>query len=65
MEEYAIQVIESGVPLSFGELYLLTLPEISAIVSGFKSRIKLQKVFFGNMTAAIYNVNRSKNSKGY
>lgn len=63
MEEYAIQVIESGVPLSFSDLYQLTLPEISALVSGFRSRIKLQKVFFGNMTAAIYNVNRSKNTK--
>lgn len=63
MEEYAMQIIESGVPLSFAELYSLTLPELSAIMTGFKARIKLQKVFFGNVTAAVYNVNRGKNSR--
>ena len=63
MEDYAIQVMESGVPLTFSDLYQLTLPEISAVLSGFRARIKLNKVFFGNMTAAIYNVNRSKNSR--
>lgn len=63
MEEYAMQVIESGVPLSFPDLYRLTLPEISAIMSGFKTRIKLQKMFFGNVTAAIYNTNRPKGSR--
>lgn len=63
MEEYAVQVIESGVPLSFSDLYRLTLPEVSAIMTGYKSRVKLQKVFFGNVTAAIYNVNRQKGSR--
>ena len=58
-----MQVIETGVPLSFDELYSLTLPEISAVMSGFKARIKLQQVFFGNLTAAVYNVNRSKNTR--
>lgn len=58
-----MQVIETGVPLSFNELYSLTLPEISSVLSGFKARIKMEKVFFGNLTAAIYNVNKPKNTK--
>lgn len=41
------------------------MTELSAYIKGFKAEIRRNAVFFGTITASIYNVNRGKDTKWY
>lgn len=63
MAEYCLEVMRGGIDISPSELYGLTLPELSAYIDGYRKRIRLQEIFFGNLTAAVYNTVPSKRHK--
>jgi hypothetical protein len=63
MAEYCLEVLRSGIDLSPSELYNMTLPELSAYVEGYRKRIRMQEIFFGNLTAAVYNAVPKKKKK--
>lgn len=65
MAEYCLEVLRGGIDISPSELYQLTLPELSAYVEGYRKRIKIQEIFFGNLTAAVYNTVPTKRKKRF
>lgn len=65
MAEYCLEIIRSGIDISPSELYRLTLPELSAYVEGYRKRIRTQEIFFGNLTAAVYNTVPTKKRKKF
>lgn len=65
MAEYCLDVLRSGMPIQPSELYDLTLPELSAYVEGYRKRVQMQEIFFGNLTAAVYNTVPSKRHKKF
>ena len=57
-----MNLLSSGIGLKPFELYGLTLDELTMYIKGYKAELKKQAVFSGTIAAAVYNVNRSRNS---
>lgn len=60
METYVHKILSSGITLTVTEIYDSTISEISSLLQGYNNRMKIQKIFFGTLTASVYNANKTK-----
>lgn len=63
------KILETGLFNTAEEVYKSTIPELSALITGKMARAKQelrnQRIYFGTLTAAVYNITRRNGREAF